>query len=140
MLLMGLAISKTWRSCLLTMKKVGLKYYPEKRQLLVIDKERWESVALLFRVPLNMPSTTNSLESTYGHRNQKTPRRNNFYMSIYRIVQFMMKKAQNINKCVENNYLYAKINTKRSNSMINEMHLQNEIIFYHATRERCPCI
>ena len=46
------------------------------------EQERWESVALLFRVPLHMPSTSNSLESTHGHMNQKTPRRNNFYMSI----------------------------------------------------------
>ena len=60
------------------------------------EQERWESVALLFRVPLHMPLTTNSLESTHGHTNQKTPRRNNFYMSIYRIVQCMMKKAQNM--------------------------------------------
>ena len=52
------------------LKKVGLKYEVHKSQLQVVDKERWESIALIFRVPLKMPSTTNALESTHGHMNK----------------------------------------------------------------------
>ena len=121
------------------LKKVALKYMLETKQIQAIDKERWESVALLYRVSLRMPSTTNALEPTHGHLNKKTPRRNNFYMSIMRIVQSMMKKSQTIEKCIQNNYSYAKKNTKRYNSMRDETRIQNEIRFYCSTRERCTC-
>ena len=50
----------------------------------------------------------------------------------------MKKKAQNIKKCEENNFLYAK-KKKRYNSMVNEMRLQKKIIFYHARGDRSPC-
>ena len=54
----------------------------------------------------------------------------------------MMKKAQNIKKGEENNFLYAKkkkTTKKRYYSIVNEMHLQNKIIFYHAKGDRSPC-
>ena len=90
------------------LKKVGLMYDSKTKRLSILDKERWEGVALLYRVPLHMPSTTNALESTHGHMNQKTPRRNNFFTSLHRIVECIMKKSQNIQECIQNNYAYAK--------------------------------
>ena len=71
------------------LKKAGLKYEHHTNMLKVVDKDPWDSIALIFRVQLKMPSTTNALEATHGHMNKATPRHNNFYKSI---VEAIMKK------------------------------------------------
>ncbi|KAK8896368.1 hypothetical protein M9Y10_014266 [Tritrichomonas musculus] len=54
-------------------------------KLYISNEIEWTKVSLLKRIPFKMPTTTNSLESTHGHLNKKMPRRNNFWMSLFRI-------------------------------------------------------
>ena len=120
-----------------TLKKVGLKR--NGNIITIEDEERWDSVAMIHRLKYRMPSTTNALESTHGHMNQKTPRNNNFFMSIYRIVQMVMKKSQSIASCVKINYNRAKNATVNYPSTIPLSRLNQEIDYYQSTRDRCFC-
>lgn len=59
---------------------------------------------MMERVFYEMPSTTNSLESSHGHINSKTPRRNNFWSALNRIVTFLIKQNFNYQNKINYNY------------------------------------
>ena len=119
------------------LKKIGFKF--ENNVVSIADKERWESVSLLERIPLKMPSTTNSLESTHGHMNAKVPRNNNFYMSIYHLVHSIMMKSQNIQESIERNYARVKNETNKQVKRIENQRMLEERSFYNTTFVSCDC-
>lgn len=57
-----------------SLQKAFLPIKPAKIQ----NEPRWNQVSLYARIPLVMPLTTNSLESSHGNINENVPRRNNF--------------------------------------------------------------
>ena len=101
--------------------------------------DRWHEVSILQRIALRMPTTTNSLESTHGHLNAKTPRRNNFWMSLYRIVEHIMLKSQNVNKAIKRNYNHAVAKTKKRAGMLDNERLEAESKYYETTNDNCLC-
>ena len=62
------------------LKKVGLIFTDN--TIIINDQKKWKKFALIERINLNMPSTTNSLESYHGH--------------LYQILKFNKSK-----KCME---------------------------------------
>lgn len=60
-----------------TLNYVGLTF--KSKEIDYIDLKRWNEVSMISRAKYSMPSTTNSIESTHGHLNENTPRRNCFF-------------------------------------------------------------
>ena len=120
-----------------SLKKVGLFF--TKNDIAIIDELKWKSVSMMHRVPTRMPSTTNSLESTHGHINKITPRRNNFYGALYRIVKHIMNKSQRVQECIKINYARAKRVTLTTLKQKSEARIRDEIRFYHSSIDKCEC-
>ena len=53
--------------------KIGLTFNDGK--LKIEEENIWKRVSMLARIPTRMPSTTNALESTYGHLNELVQRK-----------------------------------------------------------------
>ena len=120
-----------------TLKKVGLMFINESIE--IVDSERWNSVSMLYRKTLKMPSTTNSLESTHGHLNQKTPRNNNFYRSIFRIVKHLTKKVKNCQDSIIHNYNHTKHQTRKRLSQTLPERMNEECRYYETSIDTCKC-
>lgn len=60
-----------------TLNYVGLSF--QNKEIDFLNLDRWAEVSMIERSYKNMPSTTNSIESTHGHLNENTPRRNCFF-------------------------------------------------------------
>ena len=120
-----------------SLKKVGLTF--TKDDIMIIDDLKWKSVSMFHRVKTRMPSTTNALESTHGHINKSTPRRNNFYGALYRIVKHVMDKSQRIEECIKINYARAKRVTMKALKQKSESRMRDEIRFYHSSIDKCEC-
>ena len=86
------------------LNKIGLCYSYQNNKIDVKDKKRWDQRSMLKRVSYSMPSTTNSLESTHGHLNKKTPSRNNFRSALYRVISNLTKQNNLYKEKVIHNY------------------------------------
>lgn len=84
------------------LKKVGLGFVDQKIQ--ITAPERWEEVSMLQRGRFKMPSCTNQIESMHGHLNGRTPRRNEFYRSLKRIIDSILKKNHTFKDRFHKNY------------------------------------
>ena len=62
------------------LSKMGLNYSYENNKIDIAYSSKWKQVFMKERLFYEIPSTTNSLESSHGHINRKTPRKNNFYI------------------------------------------------------------
>ncbi|NLZ73129.1 MAG: hypothetical protein GX905_04840 [Bacteroidales bacterium] len=118
------------------LNKVGLTF--DGSILSIKDQSRWQEVSMFERKLFKMPSTTNALESTHGHLNAQTPRRNNFYASIYRIVNAMMQKAQSIEGSIRKNYNRIKHDTLQFSKAQNDR-MNSWIKYYSTTIDNCNC-
>lgn len=84
------------------LSNIGLQIINKK--IIYENHARWDEVSQLSKIKYRMPTATNSLESYHGHLNHKTPRRNTFYTSIFKINQFLTMKYTNIKKRISHNY------------------------------------
>lgn len=120
------------------LKKVGLSFIDG--EFYITNFTKWQKVALIERVKLIMPSTTNSLESCHGQLNQKTKRRKNFWTSIYEISKNLIQKVHNFQQQINHNFNYIKNKTfKHLNAISVGNRIQDEISFYQTTSESCLC-
>lgn len=103
-----------------------------------VDEVKWMKVSLLKRIPFKMPSTTNSLESTHGHLNEKTPRRSSFFMGLYRIIKSLSIKIQSCDEMFKHNFYYCKKRTI-DKSQLPENSMKNMIKFYNTNIDSCDC-
>lgn len=87
----------------LALEKVGLLFIDN--QIFIDDEKRWDEVSMVERCFYQMPSTTNTLEATHGHLNKRTPRRNTFYQSVFRIFRELSAKYLAINDRIKHNYM-----------------------------------
>ena len=70
----------------------------------VVNEHRWKQVSMIERVKYKMPSCTNQIESFHGHLNYYTPRRNEFWHSIKRVIDMIIKKNENFEERFKSNY------------------------------------
>ena len=94
------------------LKKCGLQY--ENGVISIKDEDSWKSISMKERLPYRMPSTTNVLESTHRYLNKKTPRNNNFFASVHRLIYSVMKRAQQIEEYIYINYVRMRTNTLKT--------------------------
>ena len=120
-----------------TLEKIGAKI--TSNTIKIIDEEKWKKVSMMERKNFKMPSTTNALESTHGHLNEKTPRNNNFYMSFYRIVKSMMMKTNTIQEHIQYNYQRCKRKTNNMLTKIDNEQLKKQMLFYQTSQNQCHC-
>jgi hypothetical protein len=94
---------------------------------------------MMERVPTGMLTTTNSLESTHGHLNERTPRRSAFWGSLHRIAQMMLMRSAELDSAIRHNFNEkVRSSFKRSIEMDPET-MVRERNFYHTTRISCAC-
>lgn len=124
------------QKCLLT---CGMHFNTETKKIEVCDEERWTSVSLIERVNFKMPTTTNSLESSHGHLNSTIPRRNDFYTSLTRLIEFTIHKSHNFSKSYATNFNRAKRQISNQSSVFYHKILDKECIQYNTTRDACEC-
>lgn len=118
-----------------TLDKIGLKIQDD---IIIINKaHRWEEVFMIERIRTQIPSTTNSLESSHGHLNEQIPLRNEFFYSIYRIAMMMIRKTNSYEFCVKGNFCSCNRTFKRRMKQINHNQMAAEINFYHSTNNKC---
>ena len=119
------------------LEKIGMNFADGSINL--VNQKRWDQVSMLSRINFRMPSTTNSLESSHGHLNKKTPRHNGFWASINRLCESFILKTNLLNIRIQHNYSYLKSTTQRRlNSMdIETLNLQQ--MFYSTTVDHCNC-
>ena len=91
------------------------------------------------RINYKMPSTTNSLESTHGHLNKKTPRNNGFYMSLFRLIKNISIKAQKIDNSIKSNYNRAKNFSINYATVTSDERMRAEMVHYNTTIDSCEC-
>ena len=72
--------------------KAGLDFCSERKEIIIADINKWDTISQIERIKYSMPSTTNALESSHGHLNGQLPRRNNFWSAMLRLVTFILKK------------------------------------------------
>ena len=119
------------------LKKVGLVF--EDKQISIKDEVKFSKFSLYKRIKLKMPSTTNSLESTHGQLNAKTPRRKNFWASIYEIAKNLDEKNCTIDKHIQHNYYFEKKQTIKHYNSIVYNRIDNEIENYSTDKDHCLC-
>lgn len=117
----------------------GLFYDIETKKIIINDDVVWEHVSQMHRVQFKMPSTTNALESSHGHLNEKIPRRNDFYSALSRLIQFVVTKEHNYQSAYNTNLhrAFRKI-TSRYTGIYKRL-VEREIEQYHSTIDECKC-
>lgn len=107
--------------------------------LKINDKLQWERISMKERIKYRMPATTNAIESTHGHLNAKLPRRNEFWLSLYRLVESTTSKDLNFNARFRANYNRIKRITFRRLNETNRNLLESESMFFSTTEHSCNC-
>ena len=121
------------------LEKIGLGYDYLNNIIEIQDMKKWEKRSMMFRIKYSMPSTTNSLESAHGHLNKKTPRRNNFWSSLYRVISNLTKQNHLYKEKVMHNYNHVIRKTKNRAKNIPKERMKNEMLFYRTTLNNCNC-
>ena len=117
--------------------KIGMHF--SENTINITDPGRWKQVSMLCRIEHKMPSTTNSLESSHGHLNRKTPRHNNFWEPLARIAESFLLKTQTVDFRVQNNYNYTKRTTLRKAHNTPADKMQEMFDFYSTRIDHCDC-
>jgi hypothetical protein len=119
------------------LRKIGLNL--KQGKIKIENKERWEEVSMLERVKTGMPTTTNSLESLHGHLNAKTPRRNGFWQSLFRIESAMCTKSTRLWTSVQHNFANEVRKSYTRSVKLDRSTMQQEVRWYHSTQSSCNC-
>ena len=117
--------------------KIGMCY--NNGVLFITDQKRWEKVSMLERIKMKMPSTTNALESTHGHLNSLTPRRNEFWSSLYRITTSLLNNDFKLNEKIRSSYNNQIRKTRNREKQLPKERMDAEMRFYKTTKDTCKC-
>ena len=125
-------LQKSLRTC-------GMHFNIETSRIEIVDINQWKAISMMERIAFKMPSTTNALESTHGHLNKLLPRRNNFYTSLSRLINYVIEKNHNFQKAYITNFNRAKRKITDQTSPFYTPILYKESIQYKTTVETCEC-
>jgi hypothetical protein len=120
-----------------TLRKVGLDL--KRGRIVIGNAERWHEVSMMERVETAMPTTTNSLESTHGHLNADTPRRNSFWPSLHRIIGAILTKSTNFWSCIQHNFADEVCESLTRFVKTDPVVMQQEMDWYKTTPRSCGC-
>lgn len=108
-------------------------------QITIQNDTKWDKISLLRRIKYSMPSTTNTLEAMHGHLNKRSPRRNTFFNSLFRIIEELNSKYYKINERIQHNYYHTKQKTIQTLQAIDPLSISDQIAYYGSTEEECDC-
>lgn len=117
--------------------KAGLGF--ENGALSIDDQAIWERVSMIERIKTHMPSTTNALEATHGHLNERLPRRNDFWPSLYRIVTSIIQREFSFKEHLKHSYSRIKRLIKHRAKTLDKDIMMEQIRFYETTIDSCNC-
>ena len=120
-----------------TLFKVGLQF--ENDVISINDEKKWSKISLLKRVEYKMPSTTNSLESTHGHLNEKIPRRNMFWPSLHRLIKSIATQDFHYKNTIIHCYEQTCRKVKNRVNIIPKEQMENEKAFFKTSKDKCEC-
>jgi hypothetical protein len=120
-----------------TLAKVGLAF--EAGEIRQSNPTRWAAVSMMSRVPYRLPSTSNALESTHGHANECTPRRNEFLPSLLRVGAMMCRKTLSFRQALKHNFRSMVAKARRRAELMDSDVMDGEIAQYQTTLESCRC-
>ena len=120
-----------------TLEKIGMIY--KNGVLVIANQNKWEKVSMIERIKMSMPSTTNSLEATHGHLNDETPRRNDFWSSLYRLAKSLLNNDFNLNEKIKHSYNNQIRKTRNREKRLPKEEMEKEIRFYATTENACQC-
>lgn len=118
------------------LKKVRLVF--EKNLILIENDELWKKVSMIERVSMKMPSTASALEGIRGHLNSRIPKFNIFWNAFYRLAQNFILKNNCLNDQILHNYNIEK-RRKISHALYLQKRIEDEIKYYHSTKNECQC-
>jgi hypothetical protein len=78
-------------------------------------------------VGTGMPTIVNSLESSYGHLNASTPRRNPFWRSLHRIIGMVLMKSTELGSYMRHNSGYEARESLTRATKLDDRVMQQEI-------------
>jgi hypothetical protein len=105
----------------------------------VDDQVKWDAISMIKRVEVNLPSTSNALESFHGHANEQTPRRNDFLPSIVRASTMMIRKTLSFRASLEANFAIVVRKAHRRAKNTDPEILSREREQYETTIADCGC-
>jgi hypothetical protein len=120
-----------------TLAKVGLAF--ESGRIQQLDRCRWCAVSMMERVEYRLPTTSNALESTHGHANECTPRRNEFLQAVMRVGTMMIRKTLSFRQALKHNFATMVRKARRRAEFIDRATMEAEIAQYGTTLEGCRC-
>ena len=91
------------------------------------------------RSKFKMPSCSNQIESMHGHLNALVPRRNDFFHSLKRLIDFILKKNHTFNERFAKNYQAHKRKIKNILKHLPNDILQSQILHYETNPETYEC-
>jgi hypothetical protein len=125
-------------------RKAGLDLVyiqPGRLEIRITDLVRWRQVSSISKIREGWPMTTNALESINGHRNEATPRRNSFWMSILRIARSFDRSIVNYSYSVRRNFNNATRRAVTQMRAIGSQEMLQQQLYYktNATLRTCEC-
>ena len=75
----------------------------------------------------------------HGHLNKKTPRRNGFWPSLYRLCQSLIIDTDTLNKKVAHNYSTIKRTTEKRSYVMHPEEMRRQQIYYSTKKDHCNC-
>jgi hypothetical protein len=106
-------------------------------KIVVQSPERWREVSIRERVGAGIPTTTNSLESSHGHSNARTPGRNTLRESLRDIIGAMLTKSTTLWRCIQHNFVGEARELVRCPSNMDLVMMQQEVRDYQTTPASC---
>ena len=121
-----------------TLGKAGLHFDINTLKVEIIDHTVWSAVSQMHRIALCMPSTTNSLEASHGHLNEKLPRRNDFWTGMKRLIEFLIVKENGFKKALKCNFTRA-LRVLEKTTKLNMESMEQQKSFYSTSLTHCNC-
>ena len=73
-------------------------------KIIILDQDRWVKCSMKERYTFKIPSSTNYLESVYGHMNSFIPRKKYFWAFFKRLIEQTLKRNHNFKMNFIRNY------------------------------------
>ncbi|KAK8888504.1 hypothetical protein M9Y10_039583 [Tritrichomonas musculus] len=119
------------------LNKAGLEF--ANNDILIIDQQKWSEISMLERPAFQMPSCTNQIESGHGHLNEQTPRRNDIWHSLKRVIEEIHKRCNNYEENFFHNYARYKRKIRYIKNCTPDDVMNAQIKYYHTVKETMSC-
>jgi len=107
--------------------------------IVLYNSDLFNSMSLIQRKKLGIPTTTNHVEASHGHLNSITPRRNCIFSVVNRVASFIIRKTNNFLKCHHKNVKKKLMDIQFQMSNDNSSILNQEVELFKTSQDMCLC-